>query len=80
MVAQLIQFNKDGLLPTEQRMIEKWASVFKAQMGFKGVTFIRDDDIGKYGVLLFWKSEEYATAARKALFQEEEALSCIDLL
>lgn len=72
MVVQLMHFSKEGLLPTAQGMAKKWAPIFQAHRGFKGVTFIRDEEIGEYGALVFWNSEEAATAAAKALFHKEK--------
>ena len=70
MVVQLMHFSKDGSTPTTQGMAKKWAPIFQAHMGFKGVTFIRDEEIGEYGALVFWNSEEAATAAAKTLFRK----------
>jgi len=65
-----------GMRETADRMCEAWAPVLSSLKGFKSATFFGDAEIGEYGALSLWETQEdaeAALAATKAKFQEQVA-------
>lgn len=79
MYARLVLFTLGpGMRSTAEKIVGWSAASFKAQKGFKGATFLGDDDRSEYGGLTLWESKEDAEVAFEALFpQLQEALAGI---
>ena len=75
MVVQLMLFSKEEFLTTTRGMAQKLAPILQTQTGFKGVTFTSNEETGECSALVFWKSEEDATAATNYLFQKGKLIS-----
>ncbi|MFQ5693050.1 MAG: antibiotic biosynthesis monooxygenase family protein [Nitrospinota bacterium] len=80
MYARLATFNVgSGMWERMTKAADKAASHYKAQKGFRSVTFLGDDAGGGYGSFSVWESKEDAEAAGEALrpFLQEEVSDII---
>jgi hypothetical protein len=57
----------NGKRTIAETMAEKQRSAMQRLQGFKGATFIADENSGEYGVLSLWESKENAQAAEVTL-------------
>ena len=53
-----------GSRPTMEAIAEQLAPIYRGQKGFKGITFIFDDEGSTYGSLTLWATREDAEAAQ----------------
>ncbi len=56
-----------GMRSTAEKLQVEILPVFKAQKGFKGITFLGDDATGEYGGFSLWESKEDAEATLAAI-------------
>ena len=67
-----------GMLSTVEKLAAEVFPIFKAQNGFKGITFLADDAVGEYGGFSLWESKEDGEAASDAIRPKvEEAVGDI---
>ena len=62
-----------GTRSTAEKLAAQVLPIFKAQKGFKGITFLGDDAVGEYGGFSLWESKEdleASTGAGRAKLEE----------
>ena len=65
-----------GMRPTAEELCRRFAPSLRSMRGFRSATFICNDEIGEYGGLSVWESEDTAEAALETTGPRlEEALS-----
>lgn len=65
MYARLLLFTIDPNKSwSMQDVVTKLDGLLKKRRGFKGATYLCDDELGEYGALVLWESPEDAVAAR----------------
>jgi len=76
MNANLVTFNLGvGKRQQAQKLFEKFDPAFPQVKGFKGVTYLGNDETGVYGALVMWETAEAAEAAFQVMFPRlQEAL------
>jgi heme-degrading monooxygenase HmoA len=71
MYARLNLFQVErGMRAKIEELADQFAPRFRAQKGFKSVTFLFDDGVGEYGSLSLWDSKEDAEMASAVLGAE----------
>ena len=56
-----------GMRSRMEDLADRLAAVFRAQAGFRGVTFLVDEQAGEYGSFSLWETREDAEAASAAI-------------
>ncbi|MFQ5913092.1 MAG: antibiotic biosynthesis monooxygenase family protein [Nitrospinota bacterium] len=56
-----------GMRSRMEKVADELAPIFKAQKGFKSITFVADDAVGEYGGFSLWETKEDAEAAAAAI-------------
>ena len=56
-----------GMRPKMEELADRLAPVFRAQPGFRDVTFLMDEADGDYGSFSLWETKEHAEAASAAI-------------
>lgn len=79
MYANLVLFTLGpGTRPTAEKLIAKMDPTISALKGYKGITYLGNDEAGQYGALSVWETEEDAEAGFQNAFpQLKQALEGI---